>query len=304
MSDPVVSVIIPAYNQAQYLRQAIDSALEQGDISLEVIVIDDGSQDETPEVLKEYEGKIRVLRKDNQGVARARNSGLEIAKGEFISFLDADDIWLPGHLAKAMKVFERETEVGLTYCDAKVIDEASRFKKLRCSPRTASLESLVLGNFITTSSVVLRKESLDKCGIFDPAFRYASEDWDLWMRIADKYQLRHTGETLVEYRRHSESAIQKLGFEIRDNSLLAVENSFKRNSELQPELRSKAESAMHIESAVRCLTAMKSGLAREEIGKALRKYPWTPRAWLLLLLSLSGKTGIALLLRLRRRSGA
>ncbi len=310
MSDPRVSVIIPAYNQARYLKQALDSALTQERVSPDLIVIDDGSQDETPEVLKEYEGRIRALRQNNRGAAQARNSGLEMAEGKFIAFLDADDRWLPGHLRKALELLSQEPDVGLVYSDARVIDEAGRFEKLRNSPRTASLASLVLGNFITTSSVVLRRECLERCGTFDPAFRYASEDWDLWMRIAARYQLRHTGAILVEYRRHSESAIQKLGFKIRDNSLLALEKAFSRNSEgsvgpdLPPDLRPRAEAAVYLESAVRCLAALEPGLARKETLKALRTYPWLARAWLLILLSLLGKPGMALLLRLRRRASA
>jgi glycosyltransferase involved in cell wall biosynthesis len=300
MSDPRVSVIIPAYNQARYLKQSLDSALMQEGVSLEVIVIDDGSQDETPQLLKEYEGRISAIHQKNQGVAQARNSGLEIAQGEFIAFLDADDHWLPGHLRNALEVLSHEPDVGLVYSDARVIDEAGRFEKFRNSPRTASLASLVLGNFITTSSVVLRRECLEQCGTFDPAFRYASEDWDLWMRIAASYQLRHTGTALVEYRRHSQSAIQKLGFKIRDNSLLALEKAFSRDPDIPQNLKLKAEAAVYLESAVRCLASLEPVKARGEIGKALSLYRWLPRAGLLLFLSFPGKPGLALLLRFLR----
>jgi glycosyltransferase involved in cell wall biosynthesis len=298
----MISVIIPAYNQAQYLKQAIDSALSQEGVILEVIVIDDGSQDETPELLKEYKNRIHALRHENQGAAGARNSGLDISSGQFIAFLDADDRWLPGHLAGSMEVFSNEPEVGLTYSDARVIDEEGRFEKYRVSPRKASLESLVLGNYITTSSVVLRKGCLEKCGKFDTGFRYTSQDWDMWMRIAAKYQFRHTGHALAEYRRHSQSAIQTLGFRIRDSSLMAVQKAFERDPGLPSSLKSRAEAAVYLESAVRCLAALEPGPARRELWNGLKRHPWIPRAIPLLGLSLLGKTGLEMTLRLRRGS--
>src|SRR5262245_52729040 len=99
---PEVSVVVPTYNSARYLGAAVESVLEQSDRDLEVLVIDDGSRDETPDVMARYGPPVRYLRQENQGVSAARNHGLELASGRYVAFLDADDTWLPGKLNKQL----------------------------------------------------------------------------------------------------------------------------------------------------------------------------------------------------------
>ena len=119
-----VSVIIPAYNRAHYIREAIESALQQSHRPLEIIVVDDGSTDETPQILATYSEPVRVFRQVNQGVAAARNLGVSHARGEYVAFLDSDDLWHPEKLEKQIERFEADPELGLVHCGMETFNDA------------------------------------------------------------------------------------------------------------------------------------------------------------------------------------
>src|SRR5437773_3781756 len=118
LMNVTVSVVIPTYNYARYLPEAIDSALAQTHAPLEVIVVDDGSTDDTPRVLAVYGDRIRVIRQANRGPGAARNTGIAAARGEYVGFLDADDVWLPRKLELQMARFEADQGLGLVHCGA------------------------------------------------------------------------------------------------------------------------------------------------------------------------------------------
>src|SRR5436190_9018266 len=118
-----VSVVIPTYNYARYLGAAIDSALQQTHAPLEVIVVDDGSTDDTPRLLDGYGDRIRVIRQKNSGVAAARNAGVREARGELIAFLDSDDLWKPRKLELQIARFEADPGLGLVHCGAETLDD-------------------------------------------------------------------------------------------------------------------------------------------------------------------------------------
>src|SRR5436305_4940478 len=121
-----VSVIIPAYNYARYIAEAIDGALAQTHAPLEVIVVDDESTDDTPRVLAGYGDRIRTIRQPNGGAAAARNTGMAAARGEYVAFLDADDVWLPRKLELQLQRFEADPDLGLVHCAMEVIDREGR----------------------------------------------------------------------------------------------------------------------------------------------------------------------------------
>lgn len=180
-----VSVIIPTYNYARYLGEAIDSALGQTLAPLEVIVVDDGSTDDTPELLAAYGDRIRVLRQKNAGVAVARNSGIAAARGEYVAFLDADDTWLPRKLELQMPLFTGS--VGLVHCG---LEFGTAIQLPRVDGDVANALLLLEPDVIhgPGSTVVVPKHVAEEAGGFDPSLP-ASEDWDFIYGVARRYRV-------------------------------------------------------------------------------------------------------------------
>lgn len=183
---PLVSVVIPTYNNAHYIRQAVDSALSQTYSSYEVIVIDDGSTDETCSVLRPYNGRIQYICQDNQGVSSARNHGIRIARGEFISFLDSDDYFLPNKLAEQISAFEIMPSLGILHSGWRMVNEEGQKVKdvepWSYAPQL-DLERWLLWKPVLLGAMMFRKEYLEKAGGFDTSLRQA-EDVDLTLRLA------------------------------------------------------------------------------------------------------------------------
>jgi glycosyltransferase involved in cell wall biosynthesis len=205
--NPKVSVVIASYNYGRFLPHAIDSAIAQTYGNVEVVLVDDGSTDETPEVIKPYSQKslIKYVRIENSGQAVAKNTGIRNATGEFIAFLDADDMWDVSKLERQMLHFTREN-VGVVYCSANDIDTEGNFKPKdpitsRYSlPRTGNiLKYLVLDNFIPFSSAVVRKTCFEKLGVFDESLKMGI-DWDLWLRLSLHYEFVFVDSPLLHYR--------------------------------------------------------------------------------------------------------
>ena len=203
---PTVSVVVPAYNHARYLPEALDSVLAQTLAPQQVVVVDDGSTDATPEVLAAYAGRVTVLRQRNAGVSAARNAGIAHAEGDLVAFLDADDVWLPGKLERQVERFVREPGLGLVHCGVEEVDGDGR-------PLRRLLEGLegdvadellrfrrpvVLGG---GSGVVLPRRVLDEIGGFDPALG-TSADWDVFYRASRRHQIGFVPEVLLRYRLH------------------------------------------------------------------------------------------------------
>lgn len=209
---PLVSVIIPVYNGAGYVGQALESALGQTYSHLEILVIDDGSTDRSLDVLELYakrDPRVRVLRQPNGGVAKARNRCIEEARGELIAPLDADDLWQPQKIERQVqRLLEAGDRVGIVYCWWAWIDDRNRI--LDRSPRWTlegeTFEALVQINFIGNTSVPLfRKQCVLEAGGYDATLAAAGaggcEDWELVLRIANRYDVAVVPEILLGYRR-------------------------------------------------------------------------------------------------------
>ncbi|HTB19606.1 MAG TPA: glycosyltransferase [Bryobacteraceae bacterium] len=183
----MISVIIPVYNVAGFLRQAVDSALAQTCRDIEVIVVDDGSTDCSADTLRDLDDpRLRVIREEHAGSAAARNAGLRSASGELVAFLDADDLWAPGNLERQSAFLASHPEVDMTFGHSLVVDEEGRslgFRSSTCSG-PVSLPRLLRTNEIGNGScLLLRREALDRAGWFDPKLS-ACVDIDVWMRMA------------------------------------------------------------------------------------------------------------------------
>jgi glycosyltransferase involved in cell wall biosynthesis len=183
----VISVIIPAYNVAGFVREAVDSALAQTCRDIEVIVVDDGSTDGSVDALRDLEDpRLRVIRESHGGSAAARNAGLRLATGELVAFLDADDRWAPQNLERQSVFLEGHPEVDVTFSHSLVIDETGRSLGIKISSRAGavSLSQLLRSNVIGNGScLLLRRDALDRAGWFDPKLA-ACVDIDVWLRVA------------------------------------------------------------------------------------------------------------------------
>ena len=183
--NPLVSVIIPTYNRAWIIKNAIDSVLAQDYPNLETIVIDDGSDDETPELLSAYKDDIRVLHQENKGVSAARNLGIQNAKGEFIALLDSDDAWDERKLSCQVRFFKEHPNAMICQTEeiwirnGKRVNPKKKHKKQSGMIFNASLHLCL----VSPSAVMIRKKILDKKGLFNETFPVC-EDYDLWLRIS------------------------------------------------------------------------------------------------------------------------
>lgn len=183
----MISVIISAYNVAGFVREAVDSALAQTFQDIEVIVVDDGSTDGSVETLGDLDDhRLRVIQKSHGGSATARNAGLQLASGELVAFLDADDRWAPQNLQRQSEFLMSHPAVDMTFSHSLVVDEQGRSLGFKCSSRAGavSLPQLLRANEIGNGScLLLRREALDRAGWFEPKLP-ACVDIDVWMRVA------------------------------------------------------------------------------------------------------------------------
>jgi glycosyltransferase involved in cell wall biosynthesis len=196
-------VVIATYNYGRYLPLALNSVLAQTFADFEVVVVDDGSNDCTSPVVKPFleDARIKYLRTEHVGQPRAKNTGIRAARGRYVAFLDADDLWLPTKLEKQLELFRSDPELGVVYARRLWIDESGR--RLRRTERPCHrgdvLAEMFWRNFICFSSSVAARSVLEEVGGFDENIPLAI-DYDLWLRIALKYRFDYVDEQLVEYR--------------------------------------------------------------------------------------------------------
>lgn len=202
---PAVSVIIPTYNRAHIIPQAIDSVLDQTFRDFEIIVVDDGSTDDTPAVLQNrYGEKITCIRTKNCGLPAARNTGIKAARGQYIAFLDDDDAWLPEKLELQAALMQNSPSPGLVYCGSYTVDaDGTVISETRPVKRGALFEDLLCSNDIvgSASAVLIAGGVFSRAGCFDETLA-ACEDWDLWIRIARDYMIDFVDQPLVKLRKH------------------------------------------------------------------------------------------------------
>lgn len=200
MSPPLVSVVIPSFNHAQYVVEAVESALAQSYEPQEIIVVDDGSTDDTQQCLAPYRERIRVIYQQNQGLSAARNTGIRAALGEWVAFLDADDLWHPQKTEVQLRSLE-------TFPQADVIGSpgaAAVPKGPLPSHSTINLvemRNLLTATPITGSSTLVRRRCFDEVGFFDTTLT-SVEDRDMWLRLATKFQIVQVCSPCWTYRQH------------------------------------------------------------------------------------------------------
>ena len=180
-----VSVVIPTYNRARYLSAAIDSALSQSVPPHEIIVVDDGSVDETPQLCARYGDLVRYIYQENAGPSSARNNGIALATGDLVAFLDSDDVWLPGKVERQVSLFTADPSLGLCATAHHSCDEGGAIVRTHCicpTKPTGIRREIIVRNLFCTPSVMVRRECFSHTGMFDVTLNFG-EDWDMWLRI-------------------------------------------------------------------------------------------------------------------------
>lgn len=199
----MVSVIMPAYNAEKYIAESIRSVLNQTYRDYEIIVVDDGSTDNTRRLVEEKFPQVRYFLTKNQGAARARNHGIRMARGDLVAFLDSDDLWLPEKLARQVELFEADKETMMVFTEELVFGSDDHKESGLCKRERLMkgdiVKNIFLNSDITTSTVMVRSEVFREIGCFDENV-FVAEDDNLWMRIAHRYKVALLDEVLVHYR--------------------------------------------------------------------------------------------------------
>ncbi|HEX6649323.1 MAG TPA: glycosyltransferase family 2 protein [Pyrinomonadaceae bacterium] len=284
-TTPAVSVIIPAYKVAPFIRETLDSVFAQTFTDFEVIVINDDSPD-TPQLeqeLEKYRSRIVYIRQPNQGAGAARNAGLRVARGEFVAFLDGDDVWLPEFLKEQLRLIRSDGGYDLVYADAINFGEGKydsntnmtynpslgevTFKKLLCGQCS-----------IVTSTVLARREPIMRVGCFNESF-VNSQDFDLWLRLAKDANLRITYQKKVLVRRRvyrgslASDPLRSFAGE------LAVLNSMRQRNDLTAAESETLENTLRRRQATVEVLKGKQELTSGEFKKAAASFSEANKYW-------------------------
>ncbi len=218
MNTPSIDVVIPAWNAKQFIIATLDSVVAQTLLPQQIIVVDDGSTDTTSAVVTQYAKTavvpIVIVQKENGGLSSARNAGIKKSTSPYIAFLDADDLWYPTKLEEQYKIFAATSlpTLGLVYCDYDLIDTAGNEDMISYKvPLDHAMHGQVFNKLLKAhkilssgSGVLIKKEVFDTVGLFDESL-LSIEDWDMWLRIAQQYDIDYANKVLVHIRRHPQS---------------------------------------------------------------------------------------------------
>lgn len=242
---PKVSVVIPAYNTLAYLPQSLASALGQTFTDFDVLIVNDGSTDAIEAWAAQLtDPRVRLVTQANQGLPGARNTGITDTEGEYIAFLDGDDLWKPDKLAKQVALLDSRPEVGLVHTSVSFIDARG---DAISSPVAAHGDGDVYREFLTFnefymvrcgSTPLVRRACFGKVGLFDPSLKFA-EDWEMWTRVAAHYHVATIAENLVLYRQHASNLTKNYAI-MTPHFTKIIERAFADAPEKYRDLRGQA----------------------------------------------------------------
>jgi hypothetical protein len=271
-----ISVIIPTYNYARFLGEAIDSVLAQTWPALEIIVVDDGSTDDTPRILAGYGDRIRVIRQENLGASAARNIGIAAARGEWVAFLDSDDLWQPRKLECDAARIAADPDLGMVHCGAEQFDNTGKTlfvflggREGWVAPDLLRLDREVIA--APGSGLTVRKTAAEEVGGYDPRLD-ASEDWDFCYRLACRYRAGFIPEVLARYRLHGTGRhldIRKM----ENGMLMALEKAFQSPDPTVQSMRNHTYGRLHLVLAGCYFRSRQPRLFLKHVIKSLRYDP-------------------------------
>jgi len=307
--NPTVSIIIPTYNRSQFVTEAIDSVLAQTYKDYEIIVVDDGSTDNTSEILEPYQDKIRYIFQENQGLSAARNTGIKDARGRFIALLDSDDLWLPGKLAKQMAALDKNGDVAFVYSNFVFIDEVGGFLKVAYKPKTVVsghiFEDVLLCRTAPSypSTWLLKKECFDEVGLFDTEFK-RSEERDIGVRIAKIFKMYGIAEPLVKIRQiRSVETLGRCSAKDREYYRSKFLDKLFRESNGEPIIeKNKGRLTAHYYfiAGLAYLKEQNLSAARNRFWLSIVNRPFQLKAYMYFLVTLTGNKGFGALNAIRR----
>ncbi|WP_207478027.1 glycosyltransferase family 2 protein [Arenibaculum pallidiluteum] len=320
MAD-LVSVIIPTYNRADTLTRAVDSALNQTHRAVEAIVVDDGSTDATAAVMERRYGaepRVRFMRQDNAGAPAARNRAMRAASGDYLAFLDSDDVWKPWKLELQLACFRAFPEAGMVWTDMEAIDPAGRawdprhlrtmyadsyrwFTREQLFPKRATLgggpwdaagpaeawcgeiySPMIMGNLVHTPTVLLRRDRFEKVGFFDEGLKVAGEDYEYHLRTTREGPVAYVDLPTIEYQTGVPGAISHRSRAMAAAFLGTLTRTLGRDRhriDLPPWMLREVFRRAHAWNAEEAVAAGDIAEARRHYLKSLAHGPWQPRAY-------------------------
>lgn len=249
MMSTAISVVIPTYNYGRFIAEAIESAVGQTFPPTEIVVVDDGSNDDTEAVVRGFGERVKYIRQENAGVCAARNRGVAESSGDLIAFLDADDIWEPTKLEKQIAKFASDPAIGLVHCGMREFDSdtGKTLKMYLTGGEENIVENLLLwdGPVIVGpgGTVMVSREAFENVGGFDTRMK-VGEDWDFCYRVARKFKVGFVPEPLVNYRNHGAAAHKNVE-EMERGMALFYEKAFATGDESVLKLRRHALGNYH-----------------------------------------------------------
>jgi alpha-1,3-rhamnosyltransferase len=308
VGNPLVSVVIPSYNHAQFLSEAINSVLGQSETNLELIIIDDGSSDNSVEIIEKLiskypERNITCIARDNLGLCRTLNEGLRLVKGKYFAYLGSDDRWHPDRLKLQLAVLEDSgADVAACYCDCDIIDSEGNFLNRAGAMfkyRAGDIYSEILwGRFMPMSPTgIFRTEVVRVVGGFDES--HAVEDKDLWLRIAREHLIAYVDEPLASWRVHGSNTSKSL--EVMQKYGVEVLNKALKEDPLLQKLKNKLFARVDSIKAAEYYELLDMRSARKFAVRALSRKPFDLLALRTYAFSLLGSSVVARIRKFRRR---
>ena len=286
IKNPTVSVIIPTYNQAKFIDKAIESVLQQTYQDFEIIIINDGSKDNTEEIVKNYSDfRIRyICHKKNLGLSEARNTGIRASRGKYIALLDSDDEFLPEKLDMQVELLRNEpSDVGVVCAWSFNIDKNGHYISKRYLPRKGGyiFEDLLSANYMSVPALLIRRECFEKVGLFDSSLN-GQEDWDMWIRIAKYYKFSLIKTLLAKRRIHP----NRISYDLERKNVTANRIIKKYMGELK--VRQSIHSSHYLYIGFRFCRMGKTRDGRRYLLKAILLYPFCIKCYMYMIGSLFG----------------
>lgn len=287
-AQPLISVIIPCYNGEKFIRDAVESVFSQSYENLELIIVDDGSTDKSKDIIKQYTGdkRIKLIENEcNKGIPKTKNIGLSAAKGEYVAFLDQDDVWMRTKLESQLRVFEQEDEVSVV-CTGMILTDKNMkgreiFKGFDDSDQEELLKNLYLNPINSSSLMLIRRECISKMGIFDENL-IGWDDYELLMRLATKFRVKYVRKTLVKKRVHSKST--HLSSAVFNEGRKVFKHVLRLHPFLKKYERTK-EATLFFTEVIILLKKGERKLARQKLKKGMKVKLFYPMAWALYMIS-------------------
>jgi len=277
---PLVSVIIPTYNRAHLVCDAIQSVLGQTYPHLEVVVVDDGSTDGTAQRVQAlpHDGRLRLIAVPHRGVAAARNAGIEAARGMYVGFCDSDDVWEPHKLERQVAYLDRRVELGLVYSDAAVSANGravvrSYFAE-RPPQRGQVFHALLEQNFIPNVTVLARRACLDAVGRFNEELT-SSEDYEFWLRFCRRFPVDFLDEPLVRVRRQGDNLTGDPHLSHQAHLRVLDGVVAQAGTSLSPQTVRRAYGRTYLRMGYDHLLRRRRGQAKQALLRSFRYNPWS-----------------------------